>query len=96
MENPHTYGYEFCQAQLYHPIPYKEVTVTSPLPSLYDFAKEKGVSYKELKFLNPWLRNSKISVSGKSYTIKIPKKNKNNYYDLYKHIPNPYVVDTLK
>lgn len=96
MNNPKTYGYEYCQAHLYHPIPCKDVTITSPLPSLFAFAKEQGVSYKELKFLNPWLRTSKISVSGKKYTIKIPQKSKNNYFDLYKHIPNPYVVDTLK
>lgn len=93
MENPQMYGYESCPAHLYHPIPCKEITVTSPIPSLYDFAKEHNVSYKELKFLNPWLRNSKISVSGKKYTIKIPQKNKNNYFDLYRHIPNPYVVE---
>lgn len=93
MENPVDYGYGYCQANLYHPIPCKEITVTSPLPSLYDFAKAQGVSYKELKFLNPWLRNSKISVAGKKYTLKIPEKNKNNYFDLYRHIPNPYVVE---
>ena len=96
MENPQMYGYEFCPAHLYHPIPCKEITVISPILSLYDFAKENNVSYKELKFLNPWLRNSKISVSGKKYTVKIPQKNKNNYFDLYRHIPNPYVVDTLR
>ena len=93
MENPGLYGYEFCPAHLYHPIPCQEITVTSPILSLYDFAKEHKVSYKELKSLNPWLRNSKISVSGKKYTLKIPQKSKNNYFDLYRHIPNPYVVE---
>jgi len=96
MENPVKYGYGYCQANLYHPIPCKEVQVTSPIANLYDFAKQQGVSYKELKFLNPWLRSSKISASGKTYTIQIPLQNKNNYFDLYRDIPNPYVVDTLK
>lgn len=96
MNNPRLYGYDFCPAQLYHPVPYQEITVTSPIPSLYDFAAEHHVSYKELKFLNPWLRSSKISAAGKIYTVKIPKKNKNNYFDLYRDIPNPYVVDTLR
>ena len=96
MNNPRLYGFDFCPAQLYHPVPYQEITVTSPIPSLYDFAAEHNVSYKELKFLNPWLRNSKISAVGKIYTVKIPQKNKNNYFDLYRDIPNPYVVDTLR
>lgn len=97
MENPRIYGYDYCEAQLYHPIPCKRVEVNYSIPDLYVFAKEQGTSYKELKLLNPWLRSSKLTVSGGLYTIRIPKVNREKYFNLYKDITNPYTIvgDTI-
>lgn len=97
MDNPRIYGYDYCAAQLYYEIPCTEEEITGPLNSLYDFAQDHKVSYKELRMLNPWIRNCKISTSGKIYKIKVPDKSKNKFFDLYKDIQNPYVIvgDTL-
>lgn len=93
MDNPRIYGYDYCEAQLYHPIPYKEVVVTSSIPDLYVFARDQDCSYKELKMLNPWLRSSKLTISdGSSYTIRIPNVNRESYFNLYRNIANPYTV----
>ena len=76
MEHPEQFGYDFTADDLY---PYREpadvVTVTEPIASLVDFAKEHGVSYYALKQANLWLRSEKLSnPSGKAYRIIIPAK----------------------
>lgn len=74
-ENPQRYGVMIMPNEKYQPIDYKEIKVDKTIPSLYQFCKEQGVSYKLLKECNPWLRSTKLTVAeGKSYTIKLPKK----------------------
>ncbi|MCC5916914.1 MAG: transglycosylase SLT domain-containing protein [Cryomorphaceae bacterium] len=75
MNNPKDYGFHFREKDLYSPIPTYQVVVTQTIPDLADFAKEHGISYKILKYHNPWLRNTKLPVlSGKSYAIEIPRE----------------------
>lgn len=91
-ENPTDYGISMCPAQLYHPVKTKKVKVTSSIASLPRFAESHNITYRELRNLNPWLQNNKLTVpSGKSYTLEIPVNPKENYKDLYKHIDNPYL-----
>ena len=73
-EDPARFGFTISKADLY---PYREpkeiVTVTGPIDSLVDFAKEHGVTYADLKRANMWLRSDKLSnAQGKSYQIVIP------------------------
>lgn len=91
-ENPTEYGVSLCPAQLYHPVETKKITVNSSIQSLPRFAEEHHVTYREIRNLNPWIRNNKLTVpAGKSYVIEIPKKSKQSYKELYKHIDNPYL-----
>lgn len=97
-DNPQLYGVELCPAQMYQPIPTEEITVSSSIEDLPKYALNKGITYKELRDLNPWIRNSKLVVtSGKSYTLQIPKKSKDNFRDLFKHVENPFAIigDTI-
>ena len=74
-ENPDLYGVRLNESDKYAPFDCEEITITSSVPSLYTFCQENGMTYKELKTLNPWLRSTKLTVSsGKSYTIKKFKK----------------------
>lgn len=74
-ENPSQYGFILRGNQLYKPMEFKRVEVTSSIPSLVDFAKEHGVTYAQLKDFNSWLRSTKLTVrAGKKYTILIPTK----------------------
>ena len=51
----------------------KTVTVVQSIPDLVDFAYRQGTNYKMLKYFNPWLRSTSLTVSpGNSYEIKIP------------------------
>jgi membrane-bound lytic murein transglycosylase D len=71
---PALYGYYLKKKDFYPPIPSYTVTVDSTINSLADFAQQKGISYHVLKFLNPWLTNSRLdNPLGHAYTITLPK-----------------------
>ncbi|MEA5064310.1 MAG: lytic transglycosylase domain-containing protein, partial [Petrimonas sp.] len=74
-ENPSRYGFILRDDQLYKPMEFKEVNVSSAIPSLVSFAKDNGVTYAQLKDFNSWLRDTRLTnKSGKTYTILIPTK----------------------
>ena len=74
LSNPSDFGYYIENFEKYMPHPkMKEIEVTSTIESLADFAHVNGTSYRLLKYYNPWLINSRLTVSaGKTYIIKIP------------------------
>lgn len=74
-ENPVRYGFVLRGDQLYKPVKFKEVTVSSTIPSLVSFAKDNGITYAQLKDFNSWLRDTKLTnKSGKNYTVLIPTR----------------------
>lgn len=74
LENPQKYGFHVRAEDLYHMPETFIVEVDSSISNFADFAKSYGISYKELKDLNPWLRDIKLTNSRrKTYHIKIPK-----------------------
>lgn len=79
LSNPKKYGFVFDNKDLYSFPEVREITIDYEIPDLADFAKSYGVTYKELKLVNPWLRETKLNNrTRKLYTLKIPTKNKNN------------------
>jgi membrane-bound lytic murein transglycosylase D len=67
------YGFVMRPAELYEPLVYKTLTVDTAITNLASFAGEQGISYKLLKWYNPWLRENYLKVAaGKSYQIRIP------------------------
>jgi len=74
VKNPSDFGYYLEDDHKYQPQNLKDVKITSTIPSLTDFAHDNGLTYRMLKYYNPWLISSKLTVaSGKEYTIKVPK-----------------------
>jgi len=73
LSNPKKYGFVYDQEDLYtYPDTY-EVKVDTTITNITNFAKNCGVTYKDLKLVNPWLRETKLNnKSRKTYTIKIP------------------------
>lgn len=79
-QDPEQYGFHLKEEQLYPPIPYKEVNITEPIDNLAQFAVDNGITYAQLKDANPWLRAYTLeNKSGRTYTLKIPKKEGINY-----------------
>ena len=71
--NPKRFGFLLKKEQLYPPIPYTEVTVSTPINNLDEYAQQQGITYAQLRDANPWLRtHSLTNKSGKSYVIRIP------------------------
>ncbi len=75
LENPKKYGFNYRQKDLYQPIPTKVVTIDSSVTHFADFATHFKISYKTLKYHNPWLRDNYLSnKKNKTYRIEIPKE----------------------
>ncbi|WP_291854765.1 lytic transglycosylase domain-containing protein [Marinilabilia sp.] len=75
LENPVSYGFHVKERDLYYMEPTYTVEVDSTISNFADFAQSFGLSYKELKDLNPWLRDDHLTNSrGKTYHIKIPEE----------------------
>lgn len=80
LEQPQEYGFFLKKEQLYPPLPYKEVRITTGITDLALYAKENGITYAQLKDANPWLRSTSLeNKSGRTYFIKIPDKEGMNY-----------------
>ncbi|WP_291530688.1 lytic transglycosylase domain-containing protein [Bacteroides sp. UBA939] len=87
ISNPQRYGFLLKREDLYPPIPYTEVTVNTGIDNLAQFAKNKGITYAQLKDANPWLRDTSLqNKSGRTYVLKIPTQ-AGMHYDPKKTVP---------
>lgn len=73
LSNPHKYGFEFDDEDLYTLSKTKLVHVDTVITNIASFAKGFGINYKELKLYNPWLRENKLNnKTRRLYKIKVP------------------------
>ncbi len=74
ISHPKKYGFSFDDDDLYKPIATYEVAVDTAITDITRFAKDFGMTYKEFKHINPWLRDPFLNnKSRKEYFIKIRK-----------------------
>ncbi len=74
--NPVKYGFHLRERDFYQPYKSIVVDVDSGITNLADFSKSYNINYKELKLLNPWLRNGSLTNKDrKKYRIHILKSN---------------------
>jgi len=72
-EDPEAYGFTLAREDLYPEIPVIVLEVDSSVSDFADFAAEHNTNYKILKYLNPWLRDTKLTnASKKHYEILVP------------------------
>lgn len=93
--NPQRFGFLLKSEELYPVMKYDEVTVTTGIDTLATFAKQHGISYRELKDANPWLRQDFLqNKSGRTYVLKIPAKESIYYQPKQTKVHyRPWVVD---
>ena len=73
LSNPSKYGFHVEDIHKYEMEPTRTITVSEDIPDLVEFAKLQGTNYKTLKRLNPWLIQSRLTLSrGESYQIALP------------------------
>lgn len=93
--NPQRYGFLLKREHLYPPMPYKKVTVNTPIENLDEYAKQQGITYAQLRDANPWLREHSLkNKSGKTYVLNIPTQ-EGMYYDPKKTVAHNknWVID---
>jgi len=74
LSNPKKYGFVYEQNDLYNHIDTYKVEVDSVITNIANFAKHYGINYKELKALNPWLRENVLNnASKKKYEVTLPR-----------------------
>ncbi len=75
LSHPENYGFYVDKKDLYPVIPTQTLTIDSAISDMADFAGKYGISYKELKDLNPWLRDVMLTNRyKKTYQISVPKE----------------------
>ena len=75
INNPKKYGFLLEEKDLYTLPKTYTVKVDTAISNITSFAKGYGLTYKEFKIHNPWLRENKLNnKSRKLYEIKIPSK----------------------
>lgn len=95
LSHPQQYGFLLKRRDLYPPIPYTTDTVTTGITDLAAYARDKGITYAQLKDANPWLRDNFLqNKSGRTYVLKIPTQS-GMHYDPKKTVPHnrAWVVD---
>lgn len=75
MEDPAKYGFNLTAESLHQPREVKIETVTGPVASWAQWAKDRGISYRDLREENPWIRAPKLTnKAGKTYKVRVPLK----------------------
>lgn len=74
-ENPKDFGYHLEKEDLYQPFQTKSVSVSGAVPSWVSFAGNHNMTYKELRMLNPWIREPQLTNrEGRTYEVMVWKK----------------------
>jgi|AntAceMinimDraft_3_1070362.scaffolds.fasta_scaffold02380_4 hypothetical protein len=73
LENPEAYGFYIEESDVYLPIKTHDIIIDNKVDDLADLAHANGISYKILKYFNPWLRQNYLkNKKNKTYYIQIP------------------------
>ncbi len=75
INNPNEYGYYLTKKDLYPPLKTYQIEINTPVNDWADFAMERGITYKILKYFNPWLRDTSLAnKKAKTYLLEMPVK----------------------
>lgn len=77
MTNPKAYGYAIDQIELYDPFKVKSIIVSESIDNLAEWSKNKGINYKILVKLNPWLKTNNLTIHKKYYKLLLPSSEEN-------------------
>jgi membrane-bound lytic murein transglycosylase D len=81
INHPKNYGFEIRKKDLYPPLRTYTITVDSSVTDFVRFAQKFNLSYKMLKYFNPWLRKDHLTnPEKKRYELIIPKAGYNEGY----------------
>jgi len=71
--DPKASGFHFREKDLYPPLEFITIRVDTTITDLPAFALQQGTTFKKLRLLNPWMRNTELpNRSRKVYEVKLP------------------------
>jgi hypothetical protein len=75
MEHPSEYGIYLTADQLYTPMSYDVVEVSTSVDDWPTWAKQHDITFYQLKEANLWIRDKSLpNKTGKTYKVRIPRK----------------------
>lgn len=90
MEDPQKYGFRLSADDLYRPRTVDIVDVSGPVASWAQWAKDRGISYRDLRDENPWIRAPKLTNKyGKTYKVRVPRPESLNRSTAKRTVFNP-------
>lgn len=90
MENPSKYGFNLTTESLHQPREVKVETVSGSVASWAQWAKDRGITYRDLREENPWIRAPKLTNKlGKTYKVRVPLKKSLKRATAAKKVYNP-------
>jgi peptidoglycan lytic transglycosylase D len=73
-ESPEMYGFKLNSGDYYLPVPSYDAEIDTSITDLVDFAIKHGTTYRNLKLLNPWLRDDHLTIRNEVvYRIRLPE-----------------------
>ncbi len=85
LENPEKYSYNMKEIKLYKPFRTFSVPIKESISNLAEWAISKGINYKILIKLNPWILSNKLTVKDEAFYIQLPHADFNlKPYEAYK------------
>ena len=76
-ENPEMYGFDLKKMELYKPFKIKSIVIKKTIKNIADWSLKKGVNYKIITKLNPWLKGNHLTIKKKFYKILVPSHKEN-------------------
>lgn len=78
IENPTHFNFHLDSSDLYPPYEYKQIAVSNSVNSWIEFAQQNGISYKNLRKHNPWIRSKSLkNLSKRTFYINAPIEKSN-------------------
>ena len=77
LENPEKYGFNIPLVQRYPPLKVNPIQIKTSISNLSEWALTKGINFKILRKLNPWIKTTKLTIKNKYYTLLLPLNTEN-------------------
>ena len=77
LENPEKYGFNIPIEHRYPALKVNSIVIKNSITNLSEWALSKGINFKILRKLNPWLKTTRLTIKNKYYTLLLPLNTEN-------------------
>ncbi len=77
LENPEKYGFNIPNEHRYPTLKVNSLLIKHSISNLSEWALSKGINFKILRKLNPWLKTTRLTIKNKYFTLLLPLNTEN-------------------